>query len=340
MVGTLDQLGLDVGEDVAGIVIGVLDLLDAVVDHLLLEPGDLAAMDEGAQQVLVGIDLVAVDLHLAELPAVAFLDRDGDRHAPFLVLLKGRVRMFGGDLDLGLADQDVLVALAAVEVAQLVEVLLQLRRVVDVFLGDAPDDIGLLGVLHREAHAQPREHRGALERDLADADAVPFVDLEDHPLLVAGQVLHRVARLGEAIALLAVHVLDQDLHPLQLAQAQGIAFVHLDVLGGDLVLDVGLRQALQPLVVDRAQQRPLGDGDDEPHAVRPRERDLDLDVVDQAAVPELLDVAVEQVLVERRADLQPEVEEQGFLGQRFQALEFEAGDLFAGHRRRQLCGGG
>ena len=60
---------------------------------------------------------------------------------------------------------------------------------------------------------------------------------------------------------------------------------------------------------------------------------LDLDVVDEAAVPELLDVLVELVLVERLAGLEAEVVEQRLLRERLVALELDVADRPAGSVR-------
>ena len=235
-------------------------------------------------------------------------------------------------LDPRVADDDVLVAGAAVDLADLVEVFLELGRVVEVLLADPGDEGALLGVLHRPAQARVVEHRVALELDVRDADAVPLVDLEDHLLLVGADVLDRVLGGREAVPLLAVHLLDQPLDPLQLAERQRLPLVNADPLGGQLVLEVGLRDPLQPLVVDRAQDRALHHGDHQADTGR-RGHALHLDVVDQVALPELLDVLVEGLLVQRLARREAEVVAQSLLGEPLEALELDPLDGATVRRR-------
>ena len=76
----LHELRLDPGEDVARVVVEVGDRLDPLVDHLGAEPAAGLVL-KGTQELLVAVDLVALDRHLAELPALPLLDRHGEEHA-------------------------------------------------------------------------------------------------------------------------------------------------------------------------------------------------------------------------------------------------------------------
>src|SRR6185369_11328780 len=236
-VRLLHQLRLHLGVDVARVVVEVGNRLDAVVDQLLAQPGALTVAEDAGQR-LVRVDLVAFDLDLAELPALALLDRDGEEHAAVLVLDRLGVGVQRLDRDLRVADDDVLVAGGLVQLADLVQVLLQLRRIVDVLLEDAGDDPALLRVGHHETQVDVVVDRVAFEVDVLDADAVPLVDREADLLLVVREVRDRVARLGEAIALLGVELLDQRLDPLQLAETHRLALADVDALGRHLVLEV------------------------------------------------------------------------------------------------------
>src|SRR6185369_12012481 len=291
-VRLLHQLRLHLGVDVARVVVEVGDRLDAVVDQLLAQPRALTVAEDAGQR-LVRVALVAFDLDLAELPALALLDRDGEEHAAVLVLDRLGVGVQRLDRDLRVADDDVLVAGGLVQLADLVQVLLQLRRIVDVLLEDAGDDPALLRVGHHETQVDVVVDRVAFEVDVLDADAVPLVDREADLLLVVREVRDRVARLGEAIALLGVELLDQRLDPLQLAETHRLALADVDALGRHLVLEVGLRDALEVVVGDRAEDRPLLHRDGQLDAAARRRLGVDADVVHQRTVPQLLDLAVE-----------------------------------------------
>src|ERR1044072_6114258 len=327
VVGALDELDVDLGVDVAAVAVQLLDRLDPLVDRRGAQPGAVRAA-EGAQQDLVGVDLVSLDGHGAELPAVALDDRDGELEATLLPLGR-RLGVLGLHRHPRLGDVDVLVALLAVEVADLAEVLLDRRRVVDVVLQEPRDRPRLLGLAHREAQPEIGEDGIALEVDVADLDLGAFVDGEAHAALAGAHLFDGVVDGGEAVPLLGVHLHQLVLGALELAEVDGAALAQADLLFVEAVLDVGAAERLQPLALHRAQYRALDDAEQD---VDPggRRRRLDRDVVEQVAVPERLHVLVERDGVEGGADLEAEVVAEGLLGERAQALVLHCGDRLAG----------
>ena len=315
------ELGVDVGLDEAGVLVRVGDLLDAVGDDLGAQPA-AAVPPEGAQQLLVGVGLVALDRDVAELEALPLVHRHGQEQPPLLVLRRRGALVQRLDLDLRVGDHRVLVALAAVQVAHLVEVFARRRRVVDVVLEEPRHHVALRRLLHRPAQPPVAEHGVALERDLLDPHAVALVHRVGDALLARRDLLQAVLDLGEAVPLLVVHVLERHLETGQLAEVDGLALVHPDVVLDDAVADVGVADPLQPLVHHRAQHGALLQLDLELHPAG-LGQGLDLDVVDQVAAPEVVQVGVQPPLVERLADLQPEIEQQAVLGQRVQALDLD-----------------
>jgi hypothetical protein len=192
-------------------------------------------------------------------------------------------------------------------------------------LEEARNHVALRGLLHRPAQAPVAEHGVAVEVDLLDPHPVALVDRVGHPLLAGRHLLELVLDLGEAIALLAVHVLERHLEPRHFAEVDRLALVQADPVLDDAIGDVGVADPLQAFVDDRAQHGAFLDLDRELDATLVG-RGLDLDVVHQVARPEVVQVRVQAPVLQRLADLEAEVEEQALLRQRAQPLHLDRGD--------------
>jgi hypothetical protein len=191
MPPALAQLGRNLRVDEAGVAVDVADLLHPVVDQFGAQPAAAAAAKD-LQQDLVAVAFVALDGDLAEPETLALGDRNGQVQAPFLARRRRGLGPPRHHLQLRFGDLDVLVAGAAVDIAHLVEVLAQGRRVVDVALEQAGDRPGFLGLLHSPAQGQVAVDPVALELDLADPHPVALVDREYHSLLARRHVFEGV----------------------------------------------------------------------------------------------------------------------------------------------------
>ena len=297
----LDDLLLDAREHVAGVAVELLDLLESLVDHVLAQPAALGLFERVLED-LGRQDVVAFEQDGAQLPALALLHRDDDAELALLGPPLGVLPALDHG-ELGLSDHQVLVAGVVVDLAHVVEVLLDGRRVVDVALAHAGDQVRLLGLLHRRPQRAVAEDLVTVEGHLPDLHLVAFVDLDHHPQLVIGHPLELDGGVGEAVPLVGVERLDLGLEPRQLPFGELAALEQLDALLVDHLGDVGALELVEALVVDRDQGGSLLDRDLDPDAVVER-RDVDLDVVDEVAVPELLQALVELAGVVDRAGLE------------------------------------
>src|SRR6185503_5949282 len=245
VVRPLHQLDVDLRVDLAAVAVQLLDRLDPLLHRGSAQPG-AARAGEDAQQHLVGVDLVALDADRAELPAVALDHRDGELE-PALLLLGRRLGVARLHRHPRLGDVDVLVTLLAVEVADLAEVLLDGRRVVDVVLQEARDRPRLLGLAHHQPQPAVGEDGVALELDVADLDLGALVDGEAHAALAGAHLLEGVLDGGEAVSLLGVHLHQLVLGPLELAEVERTALAQADLLLVHAVLDIGVAELLEPL---------------------------------------------------------------------------------------------
>ena len=114
-VVALDDLVVDAGEHVAGVAVELLDLLEAIVDHVLAQPAALGLLERVLEE-LVGQHLVALEQDVAELPALALLHRDDDAE---LALLGPALAVLAAleHVELGIAHHQVLVAGVVVDLA-------------------------------------------------------------------------------------------------------------------------------------------------------------------------------------------------------------------------------
>jgi hypothetical protein len=154
---------------VAVVLVGVLDRLGALGHHGRAQPAAAGARELRGEEGLVE-DLIAFDLDLAELEAVALDHRNLDLETPLAALLLL-------DAEDRILEQDVLVARPAVEILHLHHVFGDRGRVVDVALEHPPGDC-LLGLAHRPLQAPVAVDRIVGELDVADADLLGFVDRE------------------------------------------------------------------------------------------------------------------------------------------------------------------
>ncbi len=170
-----------------------------------------AAPLEDLQQDLVAVELVALDGDLAELPALALVDRDGEVEAALLALRRRGIRMLGHHFQLRLGNVDVLVAGAAVDVARPCRgppaaspgcrcrcFISRVTR--SVFL------VFFIVQRRRIVADRPRCPRSAI---LPMRTRSPSSTVNTTRFSLAADVLERVLGLGEAVALLLVHLLDQ-----------------------------------------------------------------------------------------------------------------------------------
>ena len=229
-------------------------LLEALPDHLLVEPVALLDLEERAQPF--GLDHgVAGEGDLADLVARTFGDRN-------LQLDVARLAVLGilEDLQLRLSDLRLDVAALAVIRLDHVGVFLELAFLVGAVAGDPADPgVAPLVLLHLAGQLAVGDRLVALEVDHADLHLGAFGDVERH--------VHRLARgadrldlglhLDVLVALLGVHVADD---PGDLADEALIdERVQRDpqVLLLQLVVDLRLLDLLRSDVVDDLDALPL-----------------------------------------------------------------------------------
>jgi hypothetical protein len=146
---------------------------------------------------------------------------------------------------------------------------------------------------------------------------------------VIGDALELDGGIRESIPLLGVERLDLRLEAGELTLRELAALEQLEPLLVDHLGDVGALELVEPLVIDRHQGRALFDRHRDRDAVLER-LDLDLDVFDEIAIPQLLEAIVELGGVVLGAGLEPEVIEQVLLGEGDVALDPDRLDLPAG----------
>ena len=144
-------------------------------------------------------DLVAIKLDVANPVAMALSDWDPQLHpARFLVL--GVFQR----LDLGRADARLNVALLAIELLDLVGVLLELLLLIRPAARNKRQEPVLLGFLHPALEGAVADLVVADELDVANLDLRTFVDVEDHlgQLRSAGEFFDARFHLGKLVTLL------------------------------------------------------------------------------------------------------------------------------------------
>ena len=168
------------------------------------------------------------------------------------------------------------------------------------------EEARLLDLLHLPAQRRVREHLVAVEGDLLHLRLGALVDHERQLLAGGADVLRLVLDRGEGTPLGRQHLLDDRLDLARL----------LGVVEG---VDLDLRVALLELVLDRAggdllaaavvdDLDPPALGDDEAHDLAARAVDrLDPQVVEEAGVPQPLEVVAQLALVEGLARLRRDV---------------------------------
>ena len=337
-----DDLQLHVREDVAAVAVELSDLLDPLVDQVRPQPTALRLLEHLAQQRFRQ-HLGAFDVDLAQLPARPLLDRHDQGELPLAALEPLRVRLALDHLEFRLADLDILVAEAAVEILDLVEILLDGGRVEHVALANPGQQIRLLRLLHLAAELAGGEHLVALEVDLADLDPAALVNGDENALLARARILHLHVDPGEAEAPLFVELLDRLLEAGQFAEVERQTFIDRDALPIRHVADVAALQLLQPVVVERGQERPFCDRHPNPDTFTLR-HGLDGDVVDELPLPQLLDPVVQAARIPGLAGFQIQVVAQALLAQRLHAGVLHRCDrttdqeLRRGRRRQQERG--
>ena len=161
-----------------------------------------------------------------------------DHDQPELLLLLGLpLRVAGDQLDLGLADDDILVPVVHVELLEVLRILAPVLLAPDRLLAEHPDQRLLLRLLEGAAQLPAGEDLVPLETDGADLDLGAFVDLEGHfPLVRARFGDHRVDE-GARVPFLGVDVLDGLLEALELGRLQRHVALDRHVVGVELLLD-------------------------------------------------------------------------------------------------------
>src|SRR5438270_75534 len=156
IVLAFDILGIDVRVDVAAHAVQLIERVEPVLDRLAAD--DVALLDrEVARERFRLEDARAGDGDVAEAMDRPFLDRDGD---PDARLLRGTDRR-----QLRLAECDVRVAVVLIVILDVLEILIQLRRDVEILLANPGDDVVLLHFLHLLFQTAGREVLVAGEDD-------------------------------------------------------------------------------------------------------------------------------------------------------------------------------
>ncbi len=171
---------------------------ETLADVLLGVPLPRFQLEERVQKLGVD-DLVAIKLDVANPVAMALSDWDPQLHpARFLVL--GVFQR----LDLGRADARLNVALLAIELLDLVGVLLELLLLIRPAARNKRQEPVLLGFLHPALEGAVADLVVADELDVANLDLRTFVDVEDHlgQLRSAGEFFDARFHLGKLVTLL------------------------------------------------------------------------------------------------------------------------------------------
>ena len=315
VVADLLEGGVGVPEDVAPRLVGLLDAREgldqavAIQDRPRLElvepPVERRRGNHGGVGRIGGLPgaIRAGDLDLVDVELVALDHGDRDAHAPLGLLGLG---VDDVDLEDRVLDDDVLVALGLVDPLDALDVRLVVRLAVRRVLREDSPERRDLRLVHRVAQGLRGDVGVARELDRLDLDLVALVDDERHLLLGLGDVLDLELHGGAAKALLDVEVVDRRSHLREVLQRQGRPRQDLDLRLLEPVLDLRGRDLLVAAEVDELDDRTLLDGDDQRHAAG-RALGLDVEVLEEADVPEGVKVRPDLLGVVRVPDLDAQV---------------------------------
>src|SRR5581483_7366449 len=190
-----DVIGIDVGVDEAARAIRVAERIGARLNRLAANR--LPLLDRPvADDLLVREDFVSADGNIAHLVDRAFLHRDDQLDARLLALDLNHFRLPEGD---------AVVAVVLIEILQVLEIFVELRRDVEILLADPGDDVVRLHFLHRHLQAAIREVGVAGELNRGDLGLDAFVDVEDDALVAArSEILDRRLDRHALVAVLRV----------------------------------------------------------------------------------------------------------------------------------------
>ena len=276
------------------------------------------------KQLLLGLEQVAREVDLGDVVRVALLDGDGDEDEP-------AVRR---QLDRRLAELHVQVAAVVIEPLEDVLVPREGVLAVGARAGEEAPEAALLGE-HRALQLVGRDGAVPDEADLLDRDLGVLVDDEHDVDLVVGQGIEAPGDLGEEVALLDVfvlHLLRRLANPLRV---EDLELLHLEG-----VLQVVARELLVALQPDVVDGRLLADqhGELVPGPWRSDRRDVQLDVVEVAHLPDGEQRILQLALVEGIARLHGERRADGVALHAPVALHHDGGrGLGGGRRRHKRC---
>ena len=241
----------------------------------------------------------------------AFLHRDGDANA---LAHRGHLRV---------AERHALVAVVLIEVLDVLEVLVELRRHVEVLLADPGDEVVSLHFLHLAAQTAVGEAAVADEVDRGHLGLDAFVDDENDLLLARGaEVFHDRIDLNTLEAAFGVGALDCLGRTLDQRLLDRIADVQVDLVALQGLVDLGLIELFVAPVLDRADAGTLLD-DGAHHDPGVALLGLDPDVIEKAGLPEVQEVALDGRRVVRLSGGHSEVDADGVAGDRGVAGGFE-----------------
>ena len=301
----LDVFGIDVRVNVAARAVRIRKRIDSVLDRLA--PDGLALLQrEIADQLLFREDRVAIGRDRAEGVHRAFFDRNDDLHA--LPLARADVD------DLRLTERYVRVAVVHVVVLDVLQVFVQLRRDVEIFLSDPRDDVRRLHFLHLMAQLAAGKMCVAGEVDRGDAGFAAFIDVEDDFLFA--RLEHAFGRRIDAHAFestFGVCPFDRFRRPLHERLLDGVADVEIDLLLLQRLVDLRVVQLFVAAVFDRANAWPfLDDCPDDDAAVSAF--GLNADVIEESGLPKVQKVFLNLVGVVRLAGSDAEINANGVAG--------------------------
>ena len=263
-------------------------------------------------------------------------DRDGDAHRVFLFLESLRIGFFGYEFQRRLADLDIDVAAIAVELAEIIPILVPRLPGVDNFFAKIVAKALLFGLLQHPAEFGSRKHIVADKINILDLDLAALIDQINDLLFVRRHFGNAVADLCRPEALGVVYLFDSAFNSAQLRRSHRNISWDLNAALIELVLEIRSLDLLVPLKIHRSHERALPDDYVESDCAVAVVLDFDPHIFKQARVPQSPVAIDNRFTVERITRLEPEVVRDGVDRERHAAFDNNLSDiellLGSGHR--------